>query len=257
MPTPFEWVIDTDELTPAQLSDLLTELTGLISEVDTELSPAGGRTLDLRITSLSYQSPARIGLVAEPRPNQKDNTPDVVRGCGEGLLLIEREATRPLVFNDDALEHLRNIGNFTGNGVRHVRMTSPIIIGNPIVTRQTSAHVERILPHGYSLGSVEGRLEGLNIHGQPTFVVYDAVTGRAVRCYFASEQLDAVKRAVGLKVIVSGNLRRDPAGRPQQIRPVDFFQPIDQPPQVPVNDPAGAYQGLGDTHEYLRWLRGE
>ena len=257
MPTPFEWIIDADDLAPAQFSDLLDELTGLMAEIDTELSPTGERTMELRITTLSYNSPARIGLLAQPRRNQQDNTSSIVRECARGLVLVERGRGRPAAFNDDALEHLRNVGNHTGNGVRTVRMITTLVQIEPVVTRQSSANVERLLPHGYSTGSVEGRLEGLNIHGQPTFIVYDAVSGRAVRCYFPEDQIGAVKDAVGRKVIVSGNLRRDPGGRPQQVRPVEFFRPIDEPPATPVRDPAGAYQGLGDTQQYLRWLRGD
>ena len=136
-------------------------------------------------------------------------------------------------------------------------MTAGQHIDEPIVTRKTSAEVERILPHGYAIGSVEGTLEGLNIHGQPTFVVYDAVSRRAVRCFFQAAQLESAKDAVGQKVIVSGRLRRDPSGRPQQVRPVDFFRLIGQPPSTPIHDPVGSYRGLGDTKSYLGWLRGE
>ena len=222
MPTPFSWAIDTDDLDPSKLTSLIDELTSMLGEIDTELSPTGQRTFDLRITSLSYDSPALVGVLARPRPKQPDITERAVIDCAEGWTLIERESTRPAAFNDDALEHLRNVGNATGNGIRNVRMHTPLVLIEPVITRRASAHIERILPHGYSVGSVEGRLEGLNIHGQTQFTVYDTVTGRAVQCYFKDVQLEDVKDAVGRKVLVSGNLRRDPSGRPQKYGALSF-----------------------------------
>ena len=105
---------------------------------------------------------------------------------------------------------------------------------------------------------MEGQLEGLNIHGQdPQFVLYDAVSGRAVRCYFNRDDLENVKAAIGRKIIVSGRLRRDPAGRPQQVRPVEFFGYIDEPPTQPVRDPAGVFDFIDDPKQYLDMIRGE
>ena len=255
--TPLVLVIDADALTPSQLSGVLDDFAGLVSEVDTELSASGERTLALRITSLSYNSPARIGLVAEPRGNHPDIGAQVVRACVVGISLVEAESTRPAEFNDDALTHLRNIADATGNGVRRVQLETPVARIVPTITRQTSAHVERILPYGYSLGTVEGRLEALNIHGQPRFTVYDAVTNRAERCYFRDDRLSEVTQAIGRKVIVTGQLRRDPEGRPQQVRPVDVFRVIDDAPVSPRADVAGLFKGLGDSREYLEIIRGE
>ena len=137
-------------------------------------------------------------------------------------------------------------------------MVTALVPEGPTVARHVSENVERILQHGYLLGGVEGRLEGINIHLQPQFVVYDSVSGRAVRCYFSSDQLDDVVGAVGRKVLVSGNLRRDASGRPLQFRPVESFNIIDELPSATPRDPSGLYRGLlGETRSYLRMIRGE
>jgi len=107
------------------------------------------------------------------------------------------------------------------------------------------------------VGTIEGVLESLNIHNQPQFTVYDAVTGRGVRCYFRASALSEVTAAVGRKVAVSGILRRDPEGRPQQIRQVDHFVIIDEPPAEPTNDPAGVLDWVDDAEGYLEMIRGE
>ena len=255
--TPLTLTIDTEHLTPQRLSGILREFTGLLREIDEELSPSAARSLDWRITGLSYSSPAAIAMVAVPRGEAPDIGRPVVSACIGGVALLSGERARPSEFNDDALLHLRQIAEWTNGDIRAVRVESPTVPAPASITRELTTTVEWVLPQGYSLGSVEGQLQGLNIHTQPRFTVYDAVTGRAVRCYFSAADLDAVKDAIGRKVIVSGRLRRDPGGRPQQVRRIEFFEPIDDVPETPPPDAAGLFQGLGDARSYLEMIRGE
>jgi hypothetical protein len=258
MATPFEWIIDANEITPAKLSGLLAALTGLVNEVDEELSENGERTLDLRVTHLSYNSPIHVGLTAHPRPRRPDTTARVLAVCNSGMYLLSREGSRPMGFSDDALEFLREVGAFTGEDVSSVSMrvgNTPIV---PVITKQTSRYIDNILPRGYSVGSIEGRLEGLNIHRSPQFTVYDAVSGRAVTCFFRPDDLERVTDAVGRKVVVSGRIRRDPEGNPRQVRPAETFTIADEPPTVAFSDPAGGvWDEIDDPKRYLEIIRGE
>ena len=249
--------IDTDHLTPQRLSGILSEFTGLLGEIDEELSPSAARSLDWRITGLSYSSPADIAMVAVPRGDAPDIGNPVVSACIDGVALLVGKRARPSEFNDDALLHVMQIAKWANGDIRAVRVESPTVPAPASITRELTTTVERVLPQGYSLGSVEGRLEGLNIHTQPKFTVYDAVTGRAVSCYFSDADLDAVKAAIGRKVIVRGRLRRDPDGRPKQVRRIEFFKPFDDVPETPPPDAAGLFQGLGDARSYLKMIRGE
>ena len=255
--TPVTFIIDGEDISPSKFIHLLDEFLGVLTEVDRELSDVAQPTLEWQITSLSYNSPATVGLVCRPRRKLRDIGPLVVRTSLAGLQEIERDGNRPASFNDKALEHVREISRGTGDGVRQVEARSDLHASAPVtVTRQSAVIVDRVMPEGYSVGSIEGRLEGLDIHRQPRFTVYDAVTGRAVWCFFESDQIDTVKAAVGHKVIVSGNLRRDTEGRPQQMRRVDFFKVIDQPPPHPPHDAAGAFGVIDDPDTYLEKLRG-
>ncbi|MCK9487515.1 MAG: hypothetical protein M0R73_12600 [Dehalococcoidia bacterium] len=255
--TPVTFVIDADEISPEKFTLLLREFLGVLSEVDRELSDFGDPSLLWRITSLSYNSPAAVGLMSRPKGKRPDIGPQVITTSLAGLHEIQKERQRPIAFNDDALTHVREMARQTGNGIRHVIARSDLYPNSPpvTVTRDAAATVDRVLPMGYSFGSVEGRLEGLDIHRQPRFTVYDAVTGRAVRCYFDTTELDKVKAAVGRKVIVSGKLRRDPEGRPQQVRQVDFFEVLDVAPPHPPRDAAGAFGEVEDPENYLERLR--
>ena len=254
--TPITLTIDTDDLSPQKLSDALRDFMGLLSEIDSDISETAARTLDWRVTAVSYNSPFTIRMVGRPRAGHRDNGPAVVRACVRGsAVLVNGE--RPREFNDDALLHVRRLAASarTDEAFRVTSEIEPLVSAR--ITSQATAIVDRVLPLGYSIGSVEGRLEGLNIHGQPQFTVWDSVTGRAVRCYFTGVDLDTVTAAVSHKVLVSGNLRRDPDGRPQQIRPVDFFETIDLAPTTEPGNPVGLFQGMGDPERYLAMIRGD
>ena len=58
--------------------------------------------------------------------------------------------------------------------------------GDPIaLSARLIGHVEAVLaPEIQSIGTVEGKLEGLIIHGKRRFLVYDPITERQVSCYF-------------------------------------------------------------------------
>ena len=64
-----------------------------------------------------------------------------------------------------------------------------------------------------SFGSVEGKLEGLNVHEHKIFYVWEALTGRRVQCNFADRiPLDDVLAAVTKRVAARGIVRRRRTG---------------------------------------------
>lgn len=69
-----------------------------------------------------------------------------------------------------------------------------------------------------TIGSVEGTLEAISIHGQPYFNVFDAVTGHAVRCNFPQNIFEAAKAALGKRVLVRGVILSRPDGKRTSVR---------------------------------------
>lgn len=124
---------------------------------------------------------------------------------------------------------------------------------------KTPEYIGDVLAQGYSVGGVEGQLEAISVHGQPSFTLYDAVTGRAVRCYFAPSLQPQVKASLGSKVFVHGVLRRDALGRPSQLRDIDQFVRLGRATKpVPTSNLAGVFHGIeGGTKDYLARIRGE
>ena len=247
--TPISLTVDRDEISPAEFGEALREFVALLRDVDLELSPGTQPSLKWRLTRLSYNSPLVAEMVAEPVEDAPDIGPRVVEAVVRGIDRVDKSAERPEEFSDDALERLQRLAAFASNGLGPLRVVAPSIKLASSVTKSTDANLDVVLAQGYFLGSIEGILQGLNVHGAAYFTVYDDVTGRGVRCFFPKNQLAGVLAAVETKVLVHGQLRRDALGRPNQIRPIEFFRRLGEYAEpVPSSTLAGAYWG-SETRE--------
>ncbi|HUY34258.1 MAG TPA: hypothetical protein VMV69_16040 [Pirellulales bacterium] len=82
-----------------------------------------------------------------------------------------------------------------------------ISIGRTTITRAYSERIAGLLePESTSMGSVNGRLESVSIHGAPKFVLYPPVRGEQIECIFDRSDLPAVAQALGQDVAVYGRL---------------------------------------------------
>lgn len=75
-------------------------------------------------------------------------------------------------------------------------------------------HSEAVLtPEARSIGTIEGELEGLIVHGDKRFLLYDRLTGRRVTCYFGdSVSWDGLGDVFGKRVAVTGEIRSRRSG---------------------------------------------
>lgn len=255
--TPLIFRVDADELAPDDFGLAINEFAGLLIDLDRELSPAHERSLQWRITNLSRSSYV-MAVEAEPREDAVDIGPAVAAALVDGFPEIQ-EGKRPESYSDEALEHVRRLSALISDGVRGVTVNAPMIPRSATITKETAARIEAVIGQGYtSIGAIEGSLEGISIHGQPSFTVYDAVTGRAVRCDFKESMRQQVIEALGHKVIVHGSIRRDPLGRATRVREVDEFRRLGMAPAVPLERLEGMFKGLNrDSRDYLAEIRGE
>lgn len=253
--TPIQLTLDKDEIALGDLAEALTAFTGYLEQLDQAQSPGGRRTHDFRVVSLSYNSPAEIVAVAEPRETFADNGPVLAALAVRGVRDIEAGRGRPEGVPYEALENLRRLAGFATNGRPGAIIAAPTLHTSAPVTSALAVQVERVLSQGDSIGAIEGKLETISVHGRQYFTLYDAVSGRGVRCYFPDAQRANVIKALGKKVIAHGKLRRDPAGIPREMRDLDGFDVLGQTRGSPDTLP-GVFAGL-DVTGYLKELRGE
>ena len=97
-------------------------------------------------------------------------------------------------------------------------------------------HVEAVLtPEVRSIGTIEGELEGLIIHGDKRFLLYDRLTGRRVTCYFGdSMSWEGLRKVFGKRVAVTGEIRSRRSGERASINVSKYyvFPPEDELPSA-------------------------
>jgi hypothetical protein len=196
------------------LGEALDAWTELLREVATDIAGTTGRdAIRFVVTEANAGS---FDLSARPQ-SAKRNVPAAVmpriaKTITSGLRMLERSATRPKHFSDTALLKVRDLGKLTtpetpiikiGNGANSIPLSSRLL-----------ANVEAVLaPELTSIGTVEGKLEGLIIHGKNRFLVFDPLTGRQVVCYFGERiRYDTVLTMFGKRVAVTGAIRSRRSG---------------------------------------------
>ncbi len=157
--------------------------------------------------------------------------PEVASAIAEGLALLDARAERPAYFTDKALEQAKALANLTASVPIAVRNG-----GAPArLTKRLAANVDDVLGAPLeSYGTVEGRLEGLNLHGKrPSFAVYEPLTGHKVECRFTTQvTLESLRPVIGRRVGIRGQIHSRPNGLRVSVdaREIRTFREADERP---------------------------
>lgn len=153
----------------------------------------------------------------------------MVEAVPAGISILRERAERPPHFTDKALTLTATLSTVplpwlrTRNGAAEVE-----------ITRSAGLHAQRILamPYTSDFGTVEGRLEAVNVHGgRRQFVIYDDLTGERIECHFGHRiATDEIK--VDRRVAVTGEIRSRENGEIVSViaERIEVFPPDDELP---------------------------
>ena len=155
--------VDGPELAWDTFVEAGNDLTGILQEVEAELTTANKSRVRWVVTELSKRSPATV--VLEGRSVGGTISPSTVREVAgvtaSGLRSLQEGAAWPPHFNEEALEKAKRLGDLIGDRVSELSVRdgdAPVTL-----TRQVSVNVDELIaPRLRSLGTVEGRLEAIN-----------------------------------------------------------------------------------------------
>lgn len=162
--------------------------------------------------------------------------PKIAKAVTSGIRSLEKRAQRPKHFTDTALERLRDLARLTGPDHQAVQVGNGT--GDDIrLSKRLVEHVEAVLaPELESIGTVEGLLEGLIIHGSRRFLIYDPLTGHQVICYFGDNvQWETVIGAFGKRVAATGRIRSRASGEKASIQ-VSRLRVLEAEESLPTAD---------------------
>jgi len=176
---------------------------------------------------------------------------------------IEVKCVTPPYLSEFGLKRVGKLAHLIGkNGASGFRFESQS--KGIDVTKSTKENINKLLPiTRTAIGSVEGTLEAINIHGtRPRFIVYHAITKRAVTCLVNDREmlLHVVPNLLGKDVAVFGTLHKNIKGDTlrvsmERIKALDKTNRFVLPSSEQFQDPE--FTKAKSTEEYLRIIRGK
>jgi len=230
--------ISDPEVSLAQLKHVVSTWSDLLREVASQVSGAAADAFRFVITDAKAGS---FELAVRPATAKKDAPrrvlPRISKAVTRGLAELQKphRVRRPAYFSDEALEHVKQLAEESAVG-KKPSLTVSNGTERPIaLTEHVVQNIDELIgPKFDSIGTVEGRLEGLIIHGRRRFLLFDALTGREVRCYFDESTLtsDAILQAFGKRISATGTIQSRRTGEKVSIdvRRIQVFPPDDQLP---------------------------
>ena len=208
------------------------------------------------ISGLQASSPA---ITVEPLLGDRET----VDAIGDGIRAVTVGTDEPpQYFTEQALEDLRRMRHlFVGKDRARSIVVSVNSEQTATIDQDIADKATRILASGYrNLGSLEGTLEVINLHGTPTFTIWDRVSRAPVRCSFPSEPLwkNRVKEFLEKRVVVSGNIHYFVNGVPRRIMSLEEIRDATPDPALPKAEFGSIpdREAARDPVEFLRSIRG-
>ncbi len=167
----------------------------------------------------------------------------------------------PPHFTEEALDALQRMqGLFSGSERARALVFRTNGLQVATIRSDIKKKVEPILRGGYySLGSIEGRLEEINLHRNPSFTIWDRLGGLPIKCQFSrtKEWIEHVKELLERDVAVDGRIHYFQNGVPRSISQISTLEAMsfDRPlPKATFGSIPDITDGE-DSVEYLRSMR--
>ena len=214
------------QVTLQRLGDAVEAWTDFLQEVAQDVTGSTSKTAVRYVVTKAKGGSFTLGV----RPQAAREgvpvsvLPRISRTVTSGIRKLNRQAIKPKHFNDKALLKLRDLARLASPEIPSLQVSNGV--GKPIpLSARMLAHVESVLaPEVHSIGTIEGELEGLIIHGNKRFLIYDQLTGHQVICHFGElVRWEGLRDAMGRRVAVTGGIRSRRSGERVSIRVASYY----------------------------------
>ena len=229
----------------------------LIREIDASMSNSSRGLIAWNIRELRKNSPAiwAVDGVVRKKGVQSEYPAMVQSAVVGGIEVLGTQPDIPPYFTFDALRELRVVGR------QHSRVQELVVyteFHSGLLNKALLANVEAILGDStVTLGSLEGRLQAINVHTVPVFRIYNPQFPKGVSCRFTKTKLDHAISGLDRDVLVWGKIHRNRKGIAQQVVAEDFE--ILSPEPIPsISEMSGLVHNMTNglsLKEYLETLR--
>lgn len=245
------------------------DFLGLLREIDQVMSGRYLGSLRWYVSGLHSNGALSVEVLSRVKPASRRRRiqllPDFSGRVADSLVTgfenVQTLGVSPPYLSLYGLKRLDSmLGVLQRNGASGYRTTD--IQQNRVVELSPDAinNVRALIPtKRTTIGSVEGQLEAISIHNKKRFVIYDALTKKAINCDFKDDLLPSVKDSLGRRVLVSGTLHWNAKSEAKRVDAEDVR--ILGAQRLPTtNELSGEYPDITEgmsTEDYIRSIRGD
>lgn len=243
------------------------QVMGILRELDTAISRRSSGTLNWYISRLHNNGTLLLEVLSKQRQRKRqmveatDVSTEVASSFVTGLENIENHGSSPPYLTETGMRKVKSMVSLIHkNGAKGFVASAPDAQRSVEVSEKSSKTIDELLPvKTEAVGSVEGRLEAISIHGGKKFVIYDSITKKAVNCHFDEQRImDKALQMLGNRIMVSGEVFSNAKGEPVKVA-VSDFELVEGTRRLPcVAELAGSdpdFTGGLTTEEYIRSIR--
>jgi hypothetical protein len=230
---------------------VLVEAVEILRGLDCHMIGAPRVSMRWNIVNVSMHSPIQMTL--EPSPIHTDGrTVDVIIPFLGDFERLER-GEKPQYFTPDLQARAKLIVSVLGRGIRSIRFNSEGHEARP--TLRVAARVDELTERYFEIGSIEGSLEIISVHGEDAVTVWDARWNSRVKCLVSDAQLEQAKGLLRKRVMVRGRIKCE-YKRPKEVVDVFDIQPLADSSSLPQVEDIAPVDLFGDS-EPADYLRGQ
>lgn len=244
----------------------LDQATGLLREYDSAISGRKNGVLVWNIGHLYSNGVLRVGFQSNLsqsriRRGVSDVSGPVAKHLVSGFHAIDEELATPQYLSETGLKRIERMVGL----IEDQRAASfSLKVGDDIaeVTRQTGDNLKKLLNiKRTSVGSIEGRLVGIDVRRNLQVNVVHHISGKSVKCVIPQDLMTQAKDALGNRVTVAGLLHKNERGETIRVDvgsirerlSADHRVGLERLSAMPVPD----FSQTANTEEYLQRTRGE
>lgn len=197
---------------------------GILDDLDVAFSRRRWGAVQWFMNDLSSNGKLRLEIYSQRIELKRKKLPDVAERVTQsfvtGFRALEQEGRSPAYLTEFGMHRAESLTGVIGHDGTQAVIASDVSTQQEVeITKQSAANIKRLLPEAHkSYGSIEGKLEAINIHRGEYFIVYEAISGKGVTCRFPKLGLTPkAKDHLGERVQVSGLLSRNEKGEPVRI----------------------------------------
>lgn len=211
---------DTESVSVRLFLKTIEDIDRLIRDVDYVITREKGR----RRWIISEMHSSNLTITISPVLDE----PATIDAIMNGVKRITAGTVEPPThFTEQVLDDLKRMRRLFKGRDRAKRLVLSSNGKESVVDRDIEEKTDRILKEGFwNLGSLEGNLEALNLHGQPTFTIWERVSGAPVRCSFPKESAwtERIKDHLEKPVLVIGRVNYFRNGIPRSVTSIEKIE---------------------------------